>query len=394
MPNIYAQNSKISNVVGRSLYISGKSGKQEEVIVSEQHLKMSWKEHSQFEIDHRQQSNQSQNEAREMIIALPNELAEKEKMETSQKQKEKLSTICNDIAKEVIGKNFDYEFAVHWNHDRTNLHCHILYSERENVLEATEKRYKRDIWMDEETHKLAKKNAPGAILVHRKGEVMVDEEGNIKYSSAPLKPKDPKFKSHTFMEKRNKAIQDVLKTYGYDLFIQDKESPYLSQKKLYKGASMDYIENSRAYNSAVKDYNRNVKQAIQLEPEQRPVYCEIRHDIEDEVKMHNSQFKKISKQAIQAIRDMSDYIVKQIQDKIHTMGEFWNTNKEKIIEFFNDKHALQDQAELQKELLKQADTTIDTLQEELNKAIEKEKNTFEVKEVNIVHEDNDWSFHL
>lgn len=35
MPNVYGQNTKITDVVGRSRYISGESDKQEEVIVHE-----------------------------------------------------------------------------------------------------------------------------------------------------------------------------------------------------------------------------------------------------------------------------------------------------------------------------------------------------------------------
>ena len=38
MPNVYGQNTKITDVVGRSRYISGESDKQEEVIVK-MHIK-------------------------------------------------------------------------------------------------------------------------------------------------------------------------------------------------------------------------------------------------------------------------------------------------------------------------------------------------------------------
>lgn len=45
-----------------------------------------------------------------------------------------------------------------------------------------------------------------------------------------------------------------------------KNNPYLSQKKLYKGASKDYLDNAKAWNAEVKRYNENVKQHIELEP--------------------------------------------------------------------------------------------------------------------------------
>ena len=41
MPNVYGQNTKITDVVGRSRYISGESDKQEEVIVHEKKVSTS-----------------------------------------------------------------------------------------------------------------------------------------------------------------------------------------------------------------------------------------------------------------------------------------------------------------------------------------------------------------
>ena len=42
MPNVYGQNTKITDVVGRSRYISGESDKQEEVIVHEKNMMYDW----------------------------------------------------------------------------------------------------------------------------------------------------------------------------------------------------------------------------------------------------------------------------------------------------------------------------------------------------------------
>ena len=82
-----------------------------------------------------------------------------------------------------------------------------------------------------------------------------------------------------------------------------------------------------AYNRAVKDYNRNVKMDIEIQPEREGLYCEIRKDIEDEIKKANSRFKKISQEAIKAIKEMSDHILNSVKQAINTMGEYWNQNK-------------------------------------------------------------------
>ena len=77
-----------------------------------------------------------------MIIALPNELADKNKNQTSAEQKIILKEICDELVSQIVGEGHDHEYAVHWNHDRTNLHVHILYSERK-VIQAEPKRYKK-----------------------------------------------------------------------------------------------------------------------------------------------------------------------------------------------------------------------------------------------------------
>ena len=97
---------------------------------------------SAYERENAHQENQRQNEAREMIIALPNELADKNKNQTSAEQKIILKEICDELVNQIVGEGHDHEYAVHWNHDRTNLHVHILYSERK-VIQTEPKRYKK-----------------------------------------------------------------------------------------------------------------------------------------------------------------------------------------------------------------------------------------------------------
>ena len=266
MPNVYARMTKIKNAVGRSQYmtddpsfgrsdyISGKSGRQEEVVVDVKHMHYPWEFYQSYESEHAHQVQlYDQNVAREIVIALPNELAGQEKGTTTDDQKARLTEICEGLAKEIIGTDHDYECAVHWNHDRTNLHCHLMFSERRVNEEAKPKTYKKDIWTDPVSHKLMKAGAPGAVLAHRKGEIMHDADGSIRYDTAPLSAKDPRFKQKSFMRDRNLAIQKVMDQYGYHLDIQDKSSPYLSQRKLYKYANSEYKKAAAEYNSAVKE---------------------------------------------------------------------------------------------------------------------------------------------
>lgn len=319
MPSVYGQMSKISNASGRSDYIQNPD-RQEEVVLYKSDMKYSWKVHSDFEKQH-SNSDKHNNEAREVIVPVDNSLYDDRK---------KLERVCDSLVKNIVGENHDYEYAVHWNKAHTNLHIHILFSERENILEREPKVYAKDIWQDKDTHKLAKANSENAELVHRKGEIQRDKEGNIKYKEEPFKAKDVRFKNHSFIQEKNEIIAKTLAEFGFNLRVQTKDSPYLSQRKEYKGASKDYIENCRAYNSAVKKYNEAVESHIQIEPERLPVYVQQRAKIESAVKSENSKEKKISHGAIAIIDRLGEVIrdvVNKIRSKIKALSVTENFNE-------------------------------------------------------------------
>lgn len=340
MPKIYSQNTKISDAVGRSEYIAGITGKQEEVVVHKVNMRYDWEFYSEYEKNHQHQAgdNQRQNEAREIIIALPNDLAHKDKNKTSYEQKEKLIQICDDLVKNIIGENHDYEFAVHWNSNRTNLHVHIMFSERVVINEIKPKVYKKDIWKNEATGKLAKPESEGAVLVHKKGDVLVDKNGDIMYSMDVLTAKDRKFKNHSFMAYRDIQIKNVMEKYGYSFEIQDDSTPFLSQRKLYKYANNDYLKSASLYNEAVKEYNNKVRTHLGIEPLQLHNYCDIRNDVESSIKLSNSMEKKISNAAIQTIHAMVDKVkifIHEASFKVQTnVVDWWTENKEEYLKAF------------------------------------------------------------
>ena len=341
MAAVYSRIAKISNAEGRSEYITDEK-RQEEIVLHKESMQYSWAEHSSFEKGN-QKSNVANNEALEVHIALPNELAEDNR---------RLEQVCDDLAHEIVGENKDYEYAVHWNHNRTNLHVHILFSERENQMELEPKVYKKDIWQDKDTHKLAKANSENAVLVHKKGEVQRDKAGNIKYQTDIFKVKDKKFTERWWLHHKNKIVKDTLNKYGYKLDLHDgiKNNPYLSQKKLYKGASKDYLDNAKAWNTEVKRYNENVKQHIELEPVQLKNYISIKQEVLDNVKEANAEEKKITPRAIELVNDMANWVqqtlmqlkvfIKRKAKKIKTM-EKWQQVKDKFGDMFQENKRLE-----------------------------------------------------
>lgn len=339
MANVYGRVAKISNAVGRSNYINDEE-RQEEIVLHKENMQHSWEEHSSFEKEH-QKTNVANNEALEVHVALPNELAQ---------DKEKLESVCDDLVKDIVGFNKDYEYSVHWNHNRTNLHVHILFSERENQKDLEPKIYKKDIWQDRDTHRLAKAHAENAELVHKKGDIQRDKEGNIKYKTDIFKPKDTQYIKRNWVHDVREITQKILKSHGYELDITTKESPYLTQKKLYKGASADYIEKAKEWNEEVKRYNKGVKQHIELEPVQLDNYKAIKKDILENVKEANAEEKKITPRAIELVKDMADWIhqtllqlkvfVKRKARELETM-KVWEQMKDQFSDMFEKNKELE-----------------------------------------------------
>jgi len=156
MPKIYARETKLKNVVGRSDYINNQE-RQEEIVFQKSFMENDWNDYVKYEKEH-QKTNHENIQARETVIALPNELSE---------HIEVLEKVCDDLGHNLYGFNRDFEYAVHWNESHTNLHAHFIYSERERNQERIAKVYKRDMWYDIETNKMAKANAENAKKSHK-----------------------------------------------------------------------------------------------------------------------------------------------------------------------------------------------------------------------------------
>lgn len=313
MPNVFARTTKINNAVGRSAYISDQTHKQEEVLLHKAAMVYGWQFYHEYELKHQKNAGQAQNEAREILLPLPNELASQYKGATTVEQKEKIERICDELAKEIVGVNHDYEYAVHWNKARTNLHCHLMFSEREVVdLSLLEqKTYAKDIWHDPVTHKLTKKGV--GVLVHKKGELMY-RDGQPIYKTEPLSAKDTRFKEKSFMVQRDLAYQKVMSDYGYDFDVNDSQTPYLAQKKLHKGASADYITAAKEWNAEVKRYNEIVKEYIRESPEAEEEYISIKRDVLDNVREANQSEKRITREAVDLVKNMADCIQSKIEN--------------------------------------------------------------------------------
>lgn len=252
MARVYARETALKNVVGRSDYITNPD-RQEHIVLTKSHMQNTWNDYVEFEKGNKKSSSENI-QARETVIALPNDLS------TNSKE---LEQFCDTLGKTLYGSNRDYEYAVHWNKDKTNLHAHFIYSERERNTERQPKTYKRDMWVDSKTGRTCKADNPNASLRYAKGDIQRDKEGNIKYNTDQFTVKDPKYNNKNWLNERNLLIKDVFSRFErrIDLFDRDKHIP---QKKLYKGARNDYKEYAETWNNNAKTINTSRQTSMNM----------------------------------------------------------------------------------------------------------------------------------
>jgi hypothetical protein len=188
--------TKLSNIGGRADYIA--NPERQEHIVAASPL-VDWKPYRDFERDN-QKTAKRNNEGREVIVALPNEW---EKLPSGE-----LTNRVQALAEIAAGKPTDMQWAVHWNKTHTNLHMHVIFSERQREKDAG--RWDRDIYLTEDgkvarSKAVRTKNPDGTDKppIHRKGE----EKGGFT-------AKDTKYKSKAWVQDIKGQLREQLERYG------------------------------------------------------------------------------------------------------------------------------------------------------------------------------------
>lgn len=249
----------IPNVLGRLDYIfrqgsfSTKELSEQLVYFQDNFGAENWKKLANFENAESERLNVKLNQARELIIALPNGMQDQKDAETQYKQ------IASTLA-----SGQPYAFAIHWNKSKTNLHMHLLLSERQKLdISQEPKRYRQDIWAKEDGSR-ALKVADRHHIMHHKGDIQYDKDGKIKYKNAEnsgfsLKTKDMQKKSWLF-EKKQEAV-NLLKNLGYDITAFDEKEGFLAEKHEGKGNSA-YTQRIKRENNFIRSQNKERAKAI------------------------------------------------------------------------------------------------------------------------------------
>lgn len=252
---------KITNVAGRLDYIfrqgafSKKELSEQLVYFHDNFGAENWKKLADFENAESKRLNVKLTQARELIIALPNNM-KNQKNEDAESQYKKIAS--------SLASGQPYAFAVHWNKTKTNLHMHLLLSERQKLDIAQEpKRYRQDIWAKEDGSRALKIEDRHHIM-HHKGDIQYDKDGKIKYKNAEnsgfsLKTKDMQKKSWIF-EKKQEATK-LLKNLGYDITAFDEKEGFLAEKHEGKGNSA-YTQRIKRENNFIRSQNKERAKAI------------------------------------------------------------------------------------------------------------------------------------
>ncbi len=238
----FARVTKLTNIGGRGKYISDVR-KQEEILA--QSPPVDWTPYHQFEQAH-QRTAKANNEGREVVVSLPNDWAKLAPSELSERV-QKLAVVA-------AGKDTDLQWAVHWNKARSNLHFHVVFSERSRTKEAGV--YDRDIYLTEDG-KVARRKADRAKFpdgtckppVHRKGE-----------SKGDFGPKDTRYKSRSWPEQMKAQLREQFRAYGVEIAAPAPFHEY------HEGKGKD-APAIRAKNVIVREQNRLFVEYRQKFPE-------------------------------------------------------------------------------------------------------------------------------
>lgn len=248
----FSRVQKIYDVVGRLDYIarrnnySTKQLAEQLVYFHDDFGQDNWQKLADFETAESERRHIILRQARELIIALPNEMSSK--TDAILQYKKIASTLASGQP---------YAFAVHWNKSKTNLHMHLLLSERQKLNISQEpKRYRQDIWAKEDGSMAMKKEDRHHIL-HKKGDVQLDKDGNIKYKDAEnsgFSEKNKDMIARAWVHIKQNQSAQLLTDLGYDVTVFDKKEGMLAEKHEGKGNSA-YTQRIKRENAFIRSQN-------------------------------------------------------------------------------------------------------------------------------------------
>ena len=328
----FIEMTKLSNVEGRISYIT--SEKKQEFLYATYDTEDSsfWGElveccQTEFK---KNGTNGKCIEARELVIALPEEFI----------------NIKPDELLEFFVERFREKYdvpcvaALHHNKRKTNLHIHLIFSERRLLDEPVIKTATRNMFYDE-----------SGKHVRTKKEIL-DEDGKIRRGCKVIKKgevyewilfdkKDVSFKQKGFLNEVKVYLTDqinmLVKTSDEKLKVFDRNSAYLPMKKIGKNNPLE--EEIKKDNETRTRWNETVDQAVIAEvPEleiirvkQEHITAPIKESIEKDG-YRPWRFRNIVLIAVRKLEEVIDRVVsaaKAMKERIDRLMERMERSREK-----------------------------------------------------------------
>lgn len=231
----FARTTKLPSIAGRAGYMSD-PGRQEEIVLESE--KVDWQPYIDYEAT-QHKTNARQNEGREMMVSLPNDWY--------QLPKDELRNRVDMIAKATVGEGREYQWAVHWNKDRTNFHVHIIFSERQKMKEPG--RWDRDIYLTDDG-KVARRKADRAKEPDGSFKPPIHRKGDLK--SDPFTAKDKTFTKKEWLHDKKQELKQLMVDQWN---VKFEKQPHLPEFHQGKGDESGIIHKK---NIVIRENNRRL----------------------------------------------------------------------------------------------------------------------------------------
>ena len=238
-------------------------------------------------------------EAKMFVVALPNE-----------KAKQNPEELVKDLADDWVSEHqTDCYIALHWNKTHTNLHAHILASERKKKESKEVRRAKRNRYYDSNGKEC--KKADAVRIVH-KGDIISGQ--NELYESGKID-----LKSKAALDKIKEHYSKMLGTEMFKddgLHIPQQHLPRINERSSEE--VLEDYERKREYNAAVKEFN-DIVDTLKENRHEEILNNEIK-PIVSEVKRQRRYRKRYLEESVIHLRETFKYALASFKSLLEVFG--------------------------------------------------------------------------
>lgn len=332
----FVKMTKLSGIKGRSEYISDPKRQENLIYASKEVDWTPYVKHEKNKSNHGQKNN----EGRELIIALPNSW--------DYLSMDKLKEKTKDLVELSIQKNTDYHYAVHYNKSKTNLHLHIVFSER--TMTDNIQYYKRNVYLRPDG-KVARNKSERAKDDHDNDLPAIYKKGDIK--SSGLTKKDTRYKQKSWLNDTKERIKDHYISQNIDM-----ENPKVFELHEYHEGRGTHAEDIKILNKAIRSKNQELN-----------ILADHGTSTDQLISEKKSFLKKIKGNTINSIKEFLNQVISTFNEKSDLTDSVLTKDKspdDTFVPFSDDEIKLYKLYENKKMLLERDEKITEKLNDHIN----------------------------